>query len=169
MRAITKILKGTSGDRVFKTATIGALVVLSVFFAGIIISLLTYTDWNHFVSAVRSQEVLFAIGLSLITATVSTGIAIIVAIPVAYAISKNNFWGKSLVDSLLDLPIVISPVAIGAALLIFFSTSLGAFINNHVIAFVFTVGGIMLAQFTIVSALAIRLLKSTFEQHRYPL
>ena len=48
-----------------------------------------------------------------------------IAVPVAYAISKNSFFGKSLVDSLLDLPIVISPVAIGAALLVFFSTPVG--------------------------------------------
>jgi molybdate transport system permease protein len=163
MGAINQVLKGALGDRVFKAATIGALVLLSLFFAGIIISLLTYTDWGNFLSAIRSQEVLFAVGLSLVTATVSTIIAMIMAVPVAYALSKNNFWGKSVIDSLLDLPIVISPVAIGAALLIFFSTPLGSAINNHFITFVFSVGGIVLAQFTIVSALAIRLLKSTFD------
>ncbi|MBN1368390.1 MAG: ABC transporter permease subunit [Dehalococcoidales bacterium] len=157
------MLKGALGDSIFKTATIGALGVLSLFFAVIIISLLTYTNWDNFVAALGSQEVLFAIGLSLVTATISTVIALIIAVPVAYAISKNNFWGKSVVDSLLDLPVVISPIAIGAALLIFFSTPWGSFINNHVIAFVFTVAGIILAQFTIVSALAIRLLKSTFD------
>jgi molybdate transport system permease protein len=158
-----KVLKGAAGDRIFRGATISALAILVIFFIGIIVSLLTYTNWGNFISALRSSEVLFAIRLSLMTATIATIISIIVAVPVAYAISKNSFFGKSLVDSLLDLPIVISPVAIGAALLVFFSTPVGSGINSNLITFVFSVPGIVLAQFTIVSALAIRLLKSTFD------
>jgi molybdate transport system permease protein len=152
-----------SGDRMFRAATVGAMAVLLLFLCGIIISLLTYTNWGSLFSAISSSEILFAIGLSLITATISTIISMIVAVPVAYAISKNEFFGKSLVDTLLDLPIVISPIAIGAALLVFFSTPLGSAINNNIIQFVFSVPGIILAQFTVTSALAIRLLKSTFD------
>ncbi len=158
-----KGLRGAVGDRIFRGATVSALAVLTVFFVGIIISLLTYTDWGNVLSAIRSQEILFAVGLSLITATISTTISIAIAIPVAYAISKNDFWGKSFIDSLLDLPIVVSPIALGAALLVFFSTPLGSAINDHFIMFVFSASGIVLAQFTVVVALAIRLLKSTFD------
>ena len=158
-----KTFRGAGGERAFKAATVSALVLLTLFFVVIIVSLLTYTDWRTIGSALLSSETLFAIKLSLITATITTILAIAIAIPVAYAISKNNFFGKSLVDSLLDLPIVISPVAIGAALLVFFNTPLGSGINNNLIRFVFSVPGIVLAQFTIVSALAIRLLKSTFD------
>jgi molybdate transport system permease protein len=61
------------------------------------------------------------------------------------------------------LPIVISPVALGAALLIFFNNPLGSAINNHALKFVFAVPGIILAQVTVICALAIRLLKSTFD------
>ncbi|MBI2868455.1 MAG: ABC transporter permease subunit, partial [Chloroflexi bacterium] len=158
-----KALKGTTGDRVFRSATISALLLMALFFAGIFVSLLTFTDWQAFTSAILSPEVLFAIRLSIITATASTIIAMVIAVPAAYAISKSSFFGKSLVDSLLDLPIVVSPVAIGAALLVFFSTPLGAAINGRPVTFVFAVPGIVLAQVTIVSALAIRLLKSTFD------
>jgi molybdate transport system permease protein len=154
---------GARGDRAFRVVTISALTVLTLFFVVIIISLLTYTDWRTIGSAILSPDTLFAIKLSLATATITTVLAVAMAIPVAYAISKNNFFGKNLVDSLLDLPIVISPIALGAALLVFFNTPLGVAINNDVLRFVFSVPGIVLAQFTIVSALAIRLLKSTFD------
>jgi len=157
------IFQGARGDRIFRAATISALVVLTLFFILIVISLLTYTEWKTIVSAFVSSETLFAIRLSLFTATMATLFSLLIAIPVAYAISKNNFPGKTLVDSLLDLPIVISPIALGAALLVFFNTPLGAAINNNVLRFVFSVPGIVLAQFTVVSALAIRLLKSTFD------
>jgi molybdate transport system permease protein len=160
---MSKALKGMKGDRVFRGATVSALAMLVIFFACIVVSLLTYTDWGNILLALQSREILFAVGLSLGTATVSTAISIAVAVPVAYAISKNNFFGKSFIDSLLDLPIVISPIAIGAALLVFFSTPLGSTIDSHFINFVFAVPGIILAQVTIVTALAVRLLKSTFD------
>jgi molybdate transport system permease protein len=158
-----RIFSGAAGDKVFRAATVSALGILTLFFVGIIISLVTYTDWTSLWSAVSSGEIRFAIGLSLMTATISTILSLIVAVPVAYAISKNDFRGKVFVDTLLDLPIVISPIAVGAALLLFFSTPIGAAINNHVLTFVFSVPGIVLAQFTIISALAVRLLKSTFD------
>ena len=150
-------------DKTFKAATLSSLALLTLFFVVIIVSLLTFTDWGTIGKALVTPETLFAVKLSLITATITTVLAVAISIPAAYALSKNDFWGKSLVDSLLDLPIVISPVAIGAALLVFFTTPLGEGINNHVLRFVFSVPGIILAQFTIVSALAIRLLKSTFD------
>lgn len=156
-------LRGVRGDRVFRAATVSVLALLAIFFVVVMISLLTYTDWHNIGTALVSPATLFAIRLTLITATISTILAMIVAVPVAYAISKNNFFGKSLVDSLLDLPIVVSPIALGAALLVFFNTPMGDAINNNVIRFVFSVPGIVLAQFTIISALAIRLLKSTFD------
>jgi molybdate transport system permease protein len=158
-----RVLRGVGGERVFRAATISALVLLAIFFIGIVVSLLAYTRWDTFVSALLSEEILFAIRLSVTTATIAAIISILIAVPVAYAISHAHFPGKDIVDSLLDLPIVISPVALGAALLVFFNTPLGAGINNHIIKFVFALPGIILAQITVISALAIRLLKSTFD------
>ncbi len=158
-----RILKGAGGERVFKVATISALALLVLFFIGIIASLVAYTRWDTFIDALFSEEILFAIRLSLTTATISAIISILIAVPVAYSISRTQFPGKDIVDSLLDLPIVVSPVALGAALLVFFNTPLGAAIDDNIINFVFSVPGIVLAQITVISALAIRLLKSTFD------
>ena len=158
-----QVLKGTAGERVFRAATISALALLTIFFVGIVVSMLTYTDWNTFVSALLSEEILFAIRLSVITATIATIISILIAIPVAYAISQTQFPGKDIVDSMLDLPIVISPIALGACLLVFFNTPIGAGIDDNIMKFVFAVPGIILAQVVVISALAIRLLKSTFD------
>ncbi len=158
-----KVLKGVGGERAFRGATVSALALLTIFFIGIVVSMLAYTDWNTFVSALLSEEILFAIKLSLVTATVATIVSILIAIPVAYAISQNEFPGKDIVDSMLDLPIVISPIALGAVLLVFFNTPVGAGVDDNIIKFVFAVPGIILAQVVVISALAIRLLKSTFD------
>jgi molybdate transport system permease protein len=158
-----RILRGAGGERVFRAATISALAVLAIFFIGIVVSMLAYTDWDTFIKALFSEEILFAIRLSVTTATIAAVISILIAIPVAYAVSRSTFPGKDIVDSLLDLPIVISPVALGAALLVFFNTPVGAAIDDNIIKFVFAAPGIVLAQVTVISALAIRLLKSTFD------
>lgn len=158
-----KVLKGVAGERVFKAATMSALALLTIFFVGIVVSMLSYTDWNTFISALLSQEILFAVRLSIATATIAAIISMFIAIPVAYAISQAEFPGKDVVDSLLDLPIVISPIALGACLLVFFNTPIGAGIDDNMMKFVFAVPGIILAQITVISALAIRLLKSTFD------
>jgi len=158
-----KVLRGVGGERAFNGATVSALALLAIFFVGIVVSMLTYTDWGTFMSALLSEEILFAIKLSVATATVATIVSILIAIPVAYAISQTQFPGKDIVDSMLDLPIVISPIALGACLLVFFNTPVGAGINDNIMKFVFAVPGIILAQITVVSALAIRLLKSTFD------
>ena len=157
-----KALKGVGGERAFNGAVIGALVLLTLFIVGIVVSLLSYTDWNTFVVALLSEEIIFAVKLSVITATIATVISMLIAIPVAYAISQTKFPGKDIVDSLLDLPIVISPIALGACLLVFFNTPVGDAINSNV-KFVFALPGIVLAQVTVVCALAIRLLKSAFD------
>ncbi len=159
----TRVGRKIEGDRTFKAATVGALALLVLFFVCLMVSLATYTNVGTLWNTLISKEILFAVKLSLLTATVATVISIIIAIPAAYAISNTDFPGKNIVDTILDLPIVISPIALGAALLIFFNTAVGQGIERHVTRFVFEVAGIILAQFTVICALAVRLMKSTFD------
>jgi molybdate transport system permease protein len=87
-----------------------------------------------------------------------------VAIPAAYVLSRATFLGKDLVDALINIPIALPPVALGTALLIFFTnTPLGVFIDNSIIKFVFEPPGIVLAQFSVISVLAVRLMKPVFD------
>lgn len=155
--------KGGRGERVFQWAAISALALMTLFVVGIILSLLPYTDWHTFIATLISPDTLFSLRLSLLTATTATIICMLIALPAAYALSRSHFPGKDIVDTILDLPIVVSPVALGAALLVFFNNPVGAGIESRLLRFVFEVPGIVLAQAVVISALAIRLLKSTFD------
>jgi molybdate transport system permease protein len=156
-------MQGDEGKRLFTAATLGCLIALVGFYLLTILSLAVFVDWEILLTTLASREILFAIKLSLFTATISACLAMVFAIPASYALSKTEFWGKNVVDTLLDIPIVVSPVAFGSALLIFFNTSLGTFIETHFLRFVFEVPGIILAQFGVATALAVRLMKSTFD------
>ena len=150
-------------ESIFRAATLSVLALLTLFLVGILAALAAHTRWDTFLTTLLSDEILFSIKLTVATATISTLLSMAVAIPAGYALSQSRFPGKDLVDTILDLPIVVSPIALGAALLVFFNTPLGAGIENRLIRVVFEVPGIVLAQFTVVHALAVRLLKSTFD------
>jgi molybdate transport system permease protein len=144
-------------DRLFKAAAFASLFLILAFLLAVISSLLWHIKGDV---ALPYDEITFAAKLSLTTATLATVLSIIFGVPVAYILSRTNFPGKSIVDTLLDLPIVLSPVALGTALLAFFSTPLGRLFDFGI---VFEVPGIILAQFTIIVALMIRLMKAGFD------
>ena len=57
------------------------------------------------------------IGLSLRVAACATVVSIIVALPVAWLLARGRFWGRSLVNALVHLPLVLPPVVTGYLLL----------------------------------------------------
>ncbi|MCP4197639.1 MAG: ABC transporter permease [Proteobacteria bacterium] len=150
-------------NKLFHTIIGGISALLILFFLILIGSMIAELWQESMVTAPHFEELLFSIKLSLYTATISSIIAIAVSVPVAYFFSRYNFWGKSFFDTLLDLPIVLSPIALGALLLIFFNTPLGEPVERLLGPFIFEVKGIILAQFIVVVGLSIRLLKETFE------
>lgn len=147
-----------------KLAAYGCLIFLSIFILAVVASASIFTNLEVLASAFLSEEVIFAVTLTLVTATTSTALALLVAVPAAYALSQANLPGRRLIDTLIDIPIALPPVALGTALLIFFTnTPVGIFINSTLIRFVFEIPGVILAQFSVVSVLAVRLLKPVFE------
>ncbi|HLG80318.1 MAG TPA: molybdate ABC transporter permease subunit [Bradyrhizobium sp.] len=74
-----------------------------------------------------------AILLSLRVATVATLLATPPGIALAYLLARRNFWGKSLLDALVHLPLVLPPVVTGYLLLLAFGRRgpIGAFLADH--------------------------------------
>lgn len=150
-------------NKAFSLIMLTTLAVIVLYFLMLVISQAFFLKSSDILQLLGSPETQFAIRLSLLTATLSSFLALLFALPAAYSLSRFNFWGKSFLDAIIDIPIVLSPVVIGTAILMFFYTKPGLAIQKHTMQFVFTFNGIILAQFTVVSALAIRLLKSTFD------
>jgi len=80
-----------------------------------------------------SPEEWTAIHLSLRIALVATIGALPFGILIGYLLARKNFWGKSLVDSLVLLPLVLPPVVTGYLLLISFGRKgpVGAFLDQY--------------------------------------
>jgi molybdate transport system permease protein len=74
-----------------------------------------------------------AIALSLRVAAVSTVVALPFGIIIAMLLARGSFWGKSLLDAVVHLPLVLPPVVTGYLLLISLGRKapLGAFLADH--------------------------------------
>jgi len=74
-----------------------------------------------------------AVALSLRVAAVSTVIALPFGIIIAMLLARGSFWGKSLLDAVVHLPLVLPPVVTGYLLLISLGRKapLGAFLADH--------------------------------------
>lgn len=68
----------------------------------------------------RQPDVLQAIGLSLGTTLISTAIIILAGTPLAYSQARGQFRFSRMIDTLIDLPLVLPPAVAGVALLIAF-------------------------------------------------
>ncbi len=148
----------------FRYTMIGAASAIFIFYFGLLASLLFTVNPEGFWKALVHPSTLFSIRLSLIAATLATLFAVALGLPSAYALSRYEFKGKHLIDTFLEIPIIMSPVALGASFLVFFNTPLGEVIQKKGIYFVFEFPGIILAQFATIAGMATRLMKAALDE-----
>ena len=74
-----------------------------------------------------------AILLSIKVATVATLVATPLGIALAYLLARRDFWGKSLLDAAVHLPLVLPPVVTGYLLLLAFGRRgpIGEFLADY--------------------------------------
>ena len=138
----------------------GAYVFLIV---GMLVADAAYLDPSDFIKIFHSPEIRYATRLSLISSSLATLLSLWVAVPIGYLLSRFKFRGKSLLDAVLDIPIVLPPLVIGLSLLILFQTGFGRTIEK-VIPVTYAVPSVILAQFVVACAFAVRTMRSTFDQ-----
>lgn len=113
--------------------------------------------------ALASPPVRSAVWLSLLSSSASALLAVWVATPLAYLLSRTRFPGKWLVELLVDVPVVLPPLVVGLSLLLLFQTAGGRWFEQSAFPVTYAVAGVVLAQFTVVTALAVRSLRVTFD------
>jgi sulfate transport system permease protein len=98
-------------------------------------------------AALAQDETLDAIRLTLLTAGISVPLNVVFGIAAAWLISKYDFWGKSLLITLVDLPFSVSPVISGLIFVLLFGAHgwFGPWLSEHDIKIIFAVPGIVMA------------------------
>jgi molybdate transport system permease protein len=107
-----------------------------------------------------------AIHLSLWIATIATIASLPFALAIAWVLARKDFWGKTLLDGIVHLPLVLPPVVTGYLLLISFGRRgpIGAFLaENFGIVFSFRWTGAVLACGVMAFPLVVRAMRLSLE------
>jgi molybdate transport system permease protein len=162
---------------VFILAVIGGFYVVLIL--AMLLADLAYTSPGHLLQAMNSREIRFAIWLSLISCSITAILSVWVSVPLGYLLSRYRFPGKGVIDALLDIPVVLPPLVIGLSLLILFNLPLDArtdlprterlTLDNFLSRLVhfpvtYEVPAVVLAQFAVACAFAVRTMRVTFDQ-----
>lgn len=153
-----------------------------------------FASWTDLLESLRDERVQFSISLSLLTSTIAGIVAIWIAVPTGYVLARFDhhliaarykdrpvqrklaYIFRYIIDTLIDIPIVLPPLVIGISLLVLFQTPAGRWIDDLAGSFFSAIGypgirgityeipAIVLAQVTVGASFAIRTMRDTFEQ-----
>ncbi len=142
------------------------LAIYLLLIAGLIAGVFLTITGQALSAAFSDPALLHAVKLSIITSVVSTLLSVGVAIPAGYVLSRRRFPGHFLADTVLDLPIVLPPLVLGLCVLIFFNTGFGRWLDRGLVEqglFIYQPLGIVLVQFIVGCAFAVRVIKAGFD------
>ncbi|HEX2910606.1 MAG TPA: ABC transporter permease [Chloroflexia bacterium] len=117
---------------------------------------------NYFSSSAVSN----ALQLSLITTTITLVLAVVLGTPLAYLLARYDFRGKSILDTLIDLPMVLPPAVAGVALLITFGRRgwIGSWLETQFgLTIGFSTAAVVMAQLFVAAPYYIKSARAGFE------
>lgn len=129
-----------------------------------------FTTPDVFIRALRKPEIQAAFKLTIASCSAAAILSIWVATPLGYLLSRYRFPGRWLIDTLVDIPIVLPPLVLGLSLLILFHFKIGnwqleAWLRDTVgFPVTYRVPAVVLAQFSVACAFAVRTMRVTFDQ-----
>jgi len=158
--------------------SLGALALFVLVVVGLLASDIAYlrragVSFGDFLRILGSPEVRSGIWLSVQTSLVSLLLVVLVSVPVGFGLSRlESSRGAgmrvvySVLNAVIDVPIVLPPVVIGLSLLAFFGTVFGEAIREALKAGGLTVVsgiGIVLCQFLVSISYCVRAVKASFD------
>ena len=128
----------------------GSLCFLSLFLAAPLFAVFQQAfekGIGPYLAAVIEPDALAALKLTLLIASISVPLNMILGVAASWAITKFDFRGKSVLTTLIDLPLAVSPVISGLVFVLVFGAQgvFGPWLISHGIKIIFAVPGMVLA------------------------
>lgn len=132
-----------------------------------------FTSFAEFRDALMKPEIRAAIRLTLLSCSVTAILSLWVGTPLGYLLSRYRFPGRWLIDTLVDIPVVLPPLVLGLSLLILFHLPIGGAQGWQLEAWLrdearfpvtYRWRAVVLAQFSVACAFAVRTMRVTFDQ-----
>ena len=141
--------------------------VLFALFVAVPLGALVYraAESGELLDSLRRPIVREALRVSVVTSFVTLAVVVVLGTPLAYLLARASFPGKRLVDTLIDLPMVLPPVVAGVALLMAFGRRgvFGPELRSAGVELAFTTTAVVLAQIFVSAPFYIRAAKVGFQ------
>ncbi len=130
--------------------TIAALLFLAAFLLVPLVAVFA-TAFSEgiraYVAALADPDALASIRLTLLTAALVVPLNLVFGVAAAWAVARFRFPGRSLLITLIDLPLSVSPVVSGLIYVLLFGLQgmLGPYLIRHGVKIIFAMPGIVLA------------------------
>jgi sulfate transport system permease protein len=145
------LLRPTIHQRVGRVVLIlVALLFLAGFLVLPVVAVFTQAfsqGWAMYRDSIRQEDVLSALRLTGLVACIAVPLNMLFGIAASWAITRFEFHGKSLLITLIDIPLAVSPVVAGLMYVEVFGLHgwLGPWLSEHNLHVIFAVPGIVLA------------------------
>lgn len=147
-------------------ATVGALAGLLGLFLGLPVAVLVVraVAGGSLGRMLASPAVLDALALSLATTAASLVLTVAIGTPLAFVLARRRFPGMAILETVIDLPIVLPPSVAGLALLLVFGRRgvLGEPLDLLGVAIPFTTIAVVVAQTFVAAPFYIRSARAGF-------
>ncbi len=121
-------------------------IILILFLTLPLLKLIFSVNINSYFDTLKDEEVLSSIILTMKVSLIATIFVLIMGLPLAYLMARYEFFGKSFLESIIDIPTMVPHTAAGIALLMTFGTEeIQNFLNSIGLGFIDSTVGIMAA------------------------
>lgn len=137
-------MKGLALRVVASVLVAGLLVILALPVVSLVVRLSPGALWHE----LRQPVILAALRLSVVTSAAATVLVVLLGLPMAYLLATREFRGKRLVQTFVEIPIVLPPTVAGVGLLLAFGRAglAGGALKALGIELPFTTLAVVLAQ-----------------------
>jgi sulfate transport system permease protein len=128
--------------------------VALVYLAALLIVPVAMVFWRTFehgispvIDALTSDDAVHALEITLLTAGLAVVCNTIFGLLTSFLLVRHDFPGKSILDKLIDLPIAVSPVIVGLALLLVYgpNSAIGSWFSDQGIDIIYAIPGMVIA------------------------
>ncbi|HEX2741852.1 MAG TPA: molybdate ABC transporter permease subunit, partial [Rubrobacter sp.] len=145
-------------DAVASGLAVAALALLAGFISLPLLSLVVWTIDEQAWRAMASPTAVDALLLSIRTTVITMLILLVVGTPAAYVLARVNFRGNRVINTLIDIPVVLPPSAAGIALLLAFGRF--GLVGQHLevlgITLTFTTTAVVMAEIFVAAPFYVR-------------
>ncbi len=137
--------------------------LLILLILGVLAGLFFHLPLTGVLETLVCPEIRFALWLSLLTSGAATMIAVLLGVPTGHFLARQVFRGKILIDTLIDLPMTMTPLVAGVGLLFLLgSDTVRHCLDQLGIELLFTPWGAVLAQVLIAAPIMTRTSRAAF-------